>query len=220
MIIEDSDILRENMAMGLRKAGYVVETAADGEDGLWRAEARNHDVLILDLGLPKLDGMDVLQRLRAAGDTAPVLILTARDGVDDRVAGLQAGADDYLVKPFDFAELMARIEALLRRSYGASVNVVKVGDLEVDTSARQARLGGVMLTLARREYALLEVLVLNAGAVVSRADIEARIYDEHVEPNSNVVDAAMSILRKKLDQPGVPSRIETRRGEGYRLCKP
>lgn len=220
LIIEDSDVLRDSMADGLRRTGYVVETAADGEDGLWRAEARAHDVLILDLGLPKLDGMTLLQRLRATGDTAPVLVLTARDGIDDRVAGLQAGADDYLVKPFAFAELTARIAALLRRSYGASVNTITIGNLEIDTAARSARLDGQPLALARREYALLEVLALNAGAVVSRSEIESRIYDEHVEPNSNVVDAAVSILRKKLDPRGAKSRIETRRGEGYRLCKP
>jgi DNA-binding response OmpR family regulator len=205
------------MAIGLRKQGHVVDVSADGEDGLWRAEAGGHDLLVLDLGLPKMNGMVVLDKLRQSGTTVPVLILTARDGVDARVAGLRAGADDYLVKPFAFQELVARIEALLRRSYGAATNVLSVDDLQIDTTAREVTLEGAVINLARREYALLEILMRNAGAVVSRTDIEARIYDDYVEPNSNVVDAAISILRKAIDKTGTQSRIETRRSEGYRL---
>lgn len=217
LIIEDSDILRTNLAIGLRKKGYVVDESADGEDGLWRAESGGHDLVVLDLGLPKTNGMMVLDKLRQNGCTIPVLILTARDSVDARVAGLGAGADDYLVKPFAFEELVARIEALLRRSHGAATNVISVDDLRLDTAARQVTLDGTPVGLARREFALLEILMRNAGAVVSRTDIEARIYDDYVEPNSNVVDAAISILRKAIDRRGAPSRIETRRGEGYRL---
>lgn len=217
LIVEDSEILRTNIAMGLRKLGHVVDEAADGEDGLWRAEAGDHDVLVLDLGLPKMDGMVVLDKLRHQGNIAPVLILTARDGVDDRVAGLRTGADDYLIKPFAFEELVARVEALMRRSHGDASNILRVDDLELDTNARSVMLNGVTINLARREYALLEILARSAGTVVSRTDIEARIYDDYVEPNSNVVDAAISILRKALNEPGTPSRIETRRGEGYRL---
>lgn len=217
LIIEDSDILRTNIAIGLRKQGYVVDESADGEDGLWQAEAGGHDMVVLDLGLPKIDGMLVLDRLRQNGCTVPVLILTARDSIDARVAGLGAGADDYLVKPFAFEELVARIEALLRRSHGAATNILSVDTLLLDTAARKVTLDGAPVRLARREYALLEILMRNAGAVVSRTDIESRIYDDYVEPNSNVVDAAISILRKAIDKSGAPSRIETRRGEGYRL---
>ena len=205
------------MAIGLRKQGHVVDESADGEDGLWRAEAGNHDLAVLDLGLPKMNGMVVLGRLRQNGITAPVLILTARHGVDARVAGLRAGADDYLVKPFAFQELVARIEALLRRSHGAATNVLCVDDLQLDTVTHEVRLDGALIKLARREYALLEILMRNAGAIVSRTVIEARIYDDSVEPNSNVVDAAISILRKAIDKSGTQSRIETRRREGYRL---
>lgn len=217
LIIEDSDILRENIAMGLRKSGHVVDEACDGEDGLWRAEGDAHDVLVLDLGLPKMDGMTLLESLRKTGNTAPVLILTARDAVDDRIAGLRAGADDYLVKPFAFDELVARIDALARRSHGAASNILRVDGLELDLAARTVDLNGTALTLARREYALLEILARNAGGVVTRTQIEARIYEDHIEPMSNVVDAAVSILRKAVDTPGAPSRIETRRGQGYRL---
>ncbi len=217
LIIEDSEILRTNMAIGLRKQGHVVTEAADGEDGLWRAEAGDHDLLVLDLGLPKINGMVVLDKLRQGDMTTPVLILTARDGVDARVAGLRAGADDYLVKPFAFQELLARIEALMRRSHGSATNVLRTDDLELDTAAREVTLDGTAIKLARREYALLEILMRNAGAVVSRTDIETRIYDDSVEPNSNVVDAAVSILRRAIDKTGRPSRIDTKRGEGYRL---
>jgi DNA-binding response OmpR family regulator len=217
LIVEDSDILRKNIAIGLRKSGHVVDEAPDGEDGLWRADEGVHDVMVLDLGLPKMDGMTVLENLRKTGNMAPVLILTARDAVDDKIAGLRAGADDYLVKPFAFDELIARIDALARRSHGAASDILRVDGLEMDLAARTVDLNGATLTLARREYALLEILARNAGGVVTRAQIEARIYDEHVEPMSNVVDASISILRKIVDTPGAPSRIETRRGEGYRL---
>lgn len=220
LIIEDSIILRENIAMGLRKLGHVVDESADGEDGLWRAEAGAHDILVLDLGLPKIDGMDVLGQLRASGNLAPVLILTARDSKENLVSGLRAGADDYLVKPFSFDELIARIEVLARRSGGIATNCLRLGDLDIDLAGRTASLAGHDLSLARREYALLEILARNAGAVVSRTDIEARIYDDRVEPASNVVDASVSILRKALDKAGELSRIETRRGQGYMLRKP
>jgi two-component system response regulator PhoP len=164
-----------------------------------------------------MGGLAVLEKLRADENTTPVLNLTARDAVDDRVAGLRAGADDYLVKPFAFDELVARIEALMRRSHGGASNALRIDDLEIDVKACSVKLGGAPIALARREYALLEILARNAGAIVSRADIEARIYDDYVEPNSNVVDAAVSILRQALDKPTEPSRIETKRGEGYRL---
>lgn len=220
LVVEDSDILRDSLALGLRHAGYLVDTSKDGEDGSWRTEESAYDVVILDLGLPKIDGMQVLTRMRAAGNVTPVLVLTARDSVDDRVKGLRAGADDYLVKPFAFDELQARLESLTRRANGAGSNRLGVNGLTLNLETRTVDINDVPVTLSRREFALLELLALKVGKVVSRSDIEAKIYDEHVAPNSNVVDAAMSILRKAIDQPGAPSRIETVRGQGYRLRQP
>ena len=217
LVVEDSDILRDSLCRGLCASGHVVETARDGEIGLWHAEEAAYDVLLLDIGLPKLDGLELLTRLRAGGVRTPVLLLTARDGVDERVRGLRAGADDYVVKPFAFEEVLARIEALARRASGHAANEIVAGDLALDLAARTVRIAGVPVALPRREYALLELLALRIGVVVARAEIERRIYDERVEPNSNVIDAAVSLLRKAIDPEGGPSRIETRRGQGYRL---
>lgn len=217
LIIEDSDLLRDSLARGLRGAGYVVATSADGEDGLWRTEGETYDVIILDLGLPKVGGMDILASMRRDGNATPVLILTARDTVDDRVRGLRSGADDYLIKPFAFDELQARLESLTRRANGQPDNRLHIGGLIIDLAQREVLADGQPIPLSRREYALLELLALKAGSVVGRAEIEARIYDEHVEPMSNVVDSAISILRKAIDPQTGPSRIETRRGQGYRL---
>lgn len=220
LVIEDSDILRNSIALGLREAGYLVDTSPDGEDGLWRAGEDAHDAIVLDLGLPKLDGMQVLERMRAAGNQTPVLVLTARDTIDNRVTGLRAGADDYLVKPFAFDELQARLESLTRRSNGVASNSLNIDGLTINLAARTVHIADRAITLSRREYALLELLALKAGHVVTRSNIEAKIYDEHVEPNSNVVDAAISILRKAIDAPGNTSRIATVRGQGYRLRQP
>ena len=209
--------MRETLALGLRDVGYVVDVSADGEEGLWRADAAIYDVVILDLGLPKLDGMSVLAQLRQAGNVTPVLVLSARDALDDRVNGLRAGADDYITKPFAFEELEARLEALTRRAHGAGGNILRVGEMMINLAEKSVKIDGTPVILNRREYALLELLTLNVGTVVSRSEIEAKIYDDYVEPSSNVVDAAMSILRKAIDRPGCASRIETRRGHGYRL---
>jgi DNA-binding response OmpR family regulator len=217
LIVEDSDILRNNLARGLGRAGHVVDTSADGLDGKWRAETGHYDVIILDLNLPGLDGMDLLTEMRETGGKVPVLILTARDALDQRVTGLRGGADDYLVKPFDFEELLARVEVLARRTGGAAENVLTFGALKIDLAARTAAIGEKPVPLARREFALLEVLALNPDRIVSRSEIEARIYDDYVEPLSNVLDSAVSILRRAIDTPGEPSRIQTRRGQGYRL---
>ncbi len=217
LVIEDSIILRESLSLGLRQAGYLVDASPDGEDGFWRTEEDVYDAIVLDLGLPKLDGMHILARMRDAGNQTPVLVLTARDSIDDRVTGLRAGADDYLVKPFAFDELQARLEALTRRSNGVASNIVQIDGLAINLSARHVQIDDRPVHLSRREYALLELLALKAGTVVGRSDIEANIYDEHVEPSSNVIDAAVSILRKAIDKPGHASRIETVRGQGYRL---
>jgi DNA-binding response OmpR family regulator len=218
LVVEDSKRLQMALGAGLRKAGYAVDIAGDGEEGLWHAESNDYDTIVLDLMLPKIDGLAVLDRLRAAGIDTHVLILTAKDTVEDRVRGLQKGADDYLVKPFAFDELLARIQALGRRRYRSKNPRIAVGDLLVDTARRTALRAGEPVALAPREYALLEYLALNRGKVVSRAKIEAHIYDDRAEPMSNVVDAAVCALRRKIDTPGQPSRIVTRRGMGYMLA--
>lgn len=220
LLVEDSIRLQEAIGTGLREFGYALDIAGDGENGLWYAESNHYDVIVLDLMLPKLDGLTVLKRLRGGGNATHILILTARDKVEDRVRGLQLGADDYLIKPFDFLELMARIQALARRAYGAKNPQITLADLAVDTVTRTVSRDGVPVTLSPREYALLEFLVLRHGQVVSRSEIEQHIYDERAEPSSNVVDSAICILRRKIDRPGYPSLIQTRRGMGYILEEP
>lgn len=192
-----------------------MDVATSGTEGLWYAQSNDYDVMILDLMLPGLDGLSLLRKLRGEGKETHVLVLTAKDTVEDRVVGLRAGADDYLIKPFAFDELLARVEALVRRRHGVKNPRLRLGDLEMDTAARTVIREGAPIELSPREYALLEYLVLHKGEVVSRSDIEAHIYDDRAEPMSNVVDAAVYALRRKLDKPGAPSMIQTRRGMGY-----
>lgn len=213
LFVEDSESLRRSVRRALRHAGFAVDVAADGEEGLAAAECHDYDALVLDVMLPKLDGLAVLRRLRAAGRTTHVLLLTARDTVQDRVEGLRQGADDYLVKPFALAELLARVEALCRRAYGAKSGALRIGALEFDLSARRLHRDGSEVELTAREWRLLEFLALRRGEVVPRAEIEAHIYDELVEPMSNVVDAAVYGLRRKIGA----QFIRTRRGLGYVL---
>ena len=220
LLVEDYPPLRRSIAKGLREAGYAVDATGDGEEGLWYASSGEHDVIVLDLMLPKVDGLTILRRLREKGSPAHVLILTAKDTVDDRVRGLELGADDYLVKPFAFDELLARVRALVRRKYEAKSPVIAVGDLEMDTRARAVRRGGRAIGLTAREYALLEFLALRAGQVVTRTDIWEHVYDFAAEPNSNVIDVYVARLRKKLELDGRPPLIHTRRGIGYVLGGP
>ena len=217
LVVEDYDVLRESITQGLQEAGYAVDAAADGEDGLWHAESNDYDVVVLDLMLPKLDGLTLLKRLRARGNRAHVLVLTARDTPADRVRGLDSGADDYLVKPFVFAELLSRVRALVRRRYDAKSPVLRVGDMEIDTTTRAVRRGGRTVELSAREYALLELLALRAGQVVTRTDIWEHLYDASAETSSNVVDVFIGHLRRKVERPGLPPLIHTRRGLGYVL---
>ena len=217
LIVEDYAVLRESLARGLRDTGYAVDAAADGGDGLFLAQQQPYDVVILDLMLPGLGGLDVLRRLRAAGDTTPVLVLTAKDALPDRVAGLDAGADDYLVKPFAFDELAARVRALVRRRYERRDPVIRIGDLEIDTRARSARRGGEVIALSAREYALLEYLAHRTGHVVTRGELWDHVYDFAAEPGSNVVDVFISHLRRKIDGGRDKKLIHTRRGQGYLL---
>lgn len=217
LIIEDDRPLREALRQGLEEAGFAVDSSPDGEEGLWYARSNEYDAIVLDLMLPRIDGLTILGRLRREGSAVPILILTARDTVADRVKGLDLGADDYLVKPFAFAELLARVRALVRRGYNNKDPVIRVGDLEIDTAGRTVRRSDQAVDLSAREYALLEFLAARAGQVVSRTAIWEHIYDFHSDPESNVVDVYIGHLRKKIEQPGRPKLIHTRRGQGYLL---
>ncbi|MGN6626127.1 MAG: response regulator transcription factor [Tepidisphaeraceae bacterium] len=215
LLVEDSERLQRSVERGLRGSGYAVDVAGDGTHGLWLAETNVYDVVVLDLMLPNLDGLSVLRRLRESGRDVHVLILTAKDTVEDRVKGLRHGADDYLIKPFSLDELLARVEALVRRQHGQKNPRIKVGDLVLDTAARVAFLGNRPIELTTREFGLLELLVFRQGQVLTRTEIESKLYDDRAELMSNVVDTVVYALRKKLDRPGLPSMIQTRRGMGY-----
>lgn len=213
LIIEDYPLLLKSLAQGVREDGWVVDTAEDGEEGLWMACENPYDVVVLDLMLPKKDGFEVLQSLRGGGHTVPVIILTARDALEDRVKGLDMGADDYLAKPFYLNELLARLHALVRRAYRQPNPDLVLGPLELRTSAREVFFHGENIDLTAREYALLEYLARRHGEVVSRADIWEHVYEQQDDGGSNVVDVYISYLRKKIS----PGLILTRRGHGYQL---
>ncbi len=215
LLVEDYPPLMKSVARGLREAGFAADVTGEGEEALWYALGNPYDVIVLDLMLPGLDGLSLLHRLRAAGRQTHVLIITAKDAVADRVAGLNAGADDYLVKPFEFEELLARVQALLRRSYIRKSPVLAVGPLRIDTAAHRVWRQEKELQFTAREYALLEYLAMRAGELVSRTDIWEHVYDFNSEATSNVVDVYITHLRKKIDSPGQPSFIETVRGRGY-----
>ncbi|MGH7944611.1 MAG: response regulator transcription factor [Opitutaceae bacterium] len=217
LVVEDSLRLQRTLATALRKTGYAVDVAADGEEGLWLAVAHPYAVIVLDIMLPQRDGLSLLAELRRRGRTTHVLLLTARDTVADRVQGLRTGADDYLIKPFALEELLARVEALCRRAGGTAQNQLQIADLELDTAARSVRRAGQPVQLTAREYALLEYLARRRGHVVTRTEIESQIYDGHVEPMSNVVDSAVCVLRRKLGAVHDAPLIHTRRGLGYIL---
>ena len=217
LVVEDSPRLQRSLETALRRTGYAVDVASDGEEGLWQATSNDYDVIVLDLMLPKRDGLSVLAELRKKGSHVHVLLLTARDTVDDRVTGLRTGADDYLVKPFALEELLARVEALCRRAYGSKDSRIAVGDLEVDTQGRTVSRAGAPIELTAREYLLLEYLARRRGQVVSRSEIESHIYDGQVDPMSNVVDSAVCSIRRKLGKEGDEALIHTRRGLGYVL---
>ncbi len=218
LIVEDHDALRAAVLVALREGGFAVDASADGEEGLWYATSFAYDVIILDIMLPKLDGLTMLRRLRTQGSQVAVLLLTARDAVEDRVAGLDAGADDYLAKPFAMSELLARVRALARRGAGRREPVLRCGRLSVDTAARTAAVDGTAMVLTTREFALLEVLALRAGEVVPRTDLWERCYDAQAEPGSNVIDVYVGYLRRKLERAGLGEAIRTVRGAGYILA--
>ncbi len=217
LIVEDYLPVRKAVAKGLSEAAFAVDAADNGQDGLWYAQHNEYDVIILDLMLPKLDGLSLMQRLRTDGCAAGILLLTARDSVTDRVAGLNGGADDYLTKPFAFEELLARVQVLVRRRYRQSQPNLNVGSLEINTVTKQVSRGGKAIELTRREYSLLHYLAMRQGETISRSEIWQSLYEFNSDAHSNVVDVYIRYLRKKLERPEWSPLIHTRRGFGYCL---
>lgn len=217
LVIEDEAALREPLVERLKAEGYAVDAGGDGEEGLYLGSEYPIDAGIVDLGLPGLGGMEVIRRLRAAGRTFPILILTARGRWQDKVEGLEAGADDYLVKPFEMEELLARLKALMRRAAGWSRSLLRCDPLELDTASHEVRVGARPVTLTAFEYRVLEYLMLHAGRVVSKTELTEHLYDEDFDRDSNVIEVFMRRLRRKLDPDDTLHPIETQRGRGYRL---
>ena len=222
LIIEDDEVVSKFIAKGLRQHGYLVDVARDGRDGLFHALEQAYDVMVVDRMLPGLDGLAVLKTVRSAGNTTPILILSALAEVDNRVEGLRAGGDDYLTKPFAFSELIARLEALQRRPRGgvAADTLYRAGDLELDPRRRTVTRAGDPIRLLPREFALLEYLMRHRGQVVTRTMLLENVWDYHFDPQTNVVDVHVSRLRAKVDRPFSDPLIETVRGVGYRLRDP
>ncbi len=218
LLVEDEARVAGFIAKGLREQCYAVDVARDGEQALYHAAVNDYDLVVLDVMLPVRDGYSVCRELRASGFRAPILMLTARDGVDDRVAGLDSGADDYLVKPFDFRELLARLRALARRTGVLRPRIARVADLTLDTGSHSVTRGGRAVSLTAKEYALLEFLVLNEGRVVGREQIAQHVWDETFDPLSNIIDVYVKRLRNKLDTGYSRRLIHTRRGEGYLMA--
>ncbi|GGH00079.1 MAG TPA: DNA-binding response regulator [Oceanicaulis sp.] len=218
LIMEDDKQVAAFMCRGLREAGHVCDAAHDGEDGLEMARGGQYDVLVVDRMMPRRDGLSVIETLRAEGMATPILILSALGEVDDRVDGLKSGADDYLVKPYAFAELLARVEVLARRRDPGSVQTqLSVGDLEMDLLARTVKRGGEDVLLQPREFRLLEFLMRHAGQVVTRTMLLEKVWDYHFDPQTNVIDVHISRLRSKIDKPFGSTMLHTVRGAGYRL---
>jgi len=217
LLVEDHKPLVRALRQGLEEEGFAVDVALDGEEGDFKARSANYDVIILDLMLPKIDGLTLLQQWRREGVDAHVLVLTAKGSIEDKVHGLDLGADDYLTKPFELEELLARLRALIRRGHQVKDPVLRVFDLEIDTAARRVKRGGQVIHLTPKEYALLEFLAFHRGKVATRTMIWEHLYDEQDENTSNVVDVYIRYLRNKIDKGFEPALIQTRWGEGYLL---
>ena len=217
LLVEDDPGVQRFVVKGLREQSYAVDVAASGKDALYQADINPYDLIILDVMIPGIDGFQVCRALRKGGSRIPILMLTARDAVEDRIAGLDHGADDYLTKPFEFRELLARLRALLRRPSDLRPAKLAVADLIVDTASQSAKRAGQPITLTQKEYALLEFLARNGGRVVGRAEIAEHVWDETFDPFSNLIEVYINRLRRKLDLPNRPSLLHTRRGAGYML---
>jgi two-component system OmpR family response regulator len=217
LLVEDEPRMAALLKRGLEDERYAVDISGNGPEGLWLGSEYDYDAIVLDVMLPGLDGFEVCRQLRAMGRWAPILLLTARDAVEDRIRGLDAGADDYLAKPFAFGELLARLRALLRRGARERPAVLAVGDLRLDPATRAVTRAGEAIDLTAKEYALLELLMRHAGEVLSRTRILEHVWDFAYDPASNVVDQYVAYLRRKLDKPYGREDIETVRGAGYRL---
>lgn len=218
LLVEDEPDAARMVAKGLREQTYAVDIACDGEAACYQASIADYDAIVLDVLLPAKDGFDVCREVRREGTSVPILMLTARDAVEDRIAGLDSGADDYLTKPFEFGELLARLRALIRRGARPILpERMRVAGLELDTRTHRVLKRGVEVPLTAREYALLEYLARRGGEVVGRAEISEHVWDESYEPFSNVIEVYVRRLRRKLDDPGAESVIRTRRGEGYQI---
>ena len=218
LLVEDDARIARFVAKGLREQSYAVDVAASGEDALYRAAINSYDLVILDVMIPAPDGFAVCKELRKSGRQMPILMLTAKDAVEDRVKGLDHGADDYLTKPFEFKELLARLRALMRRTASLQPAKIVVADLVVDTAGQSASRRGIAISLTSKEYALLEFLARNSGRVVGRAEIAEHVWDEEFDPFSNLIEVYVNRLRRKIDSGPVKPLLHTRRGSGYILA--
>ena len=217
LLAEDERKVAEHVRAGLVAEGYAVDVAHDGDEALWLAESSQYDAMLLDIGLPHKDGITVVRLLRRKGVTSPVMFLTARDDIEDKVRGLDAGGDDYLTKPFSIVELLARLRALLRRQRPQANNIVRVADLELDLLSHEARRAGEQIELTRREFALLEFLINASPKPVSKTAIVEHVWDQHFDSETNVVNVYIKMLRQKIDKPGLAPLIHTVRGVGFML---
>jgi DNA-binding response OmpR family regulator len=220
LLVEDDTRIARFVARGLQECSYAVDIVANGDDALYQVEINDYDLVVLDVMIPGKDGFATCRAIRTLGKRMPILMLTARDAVEDRITGLDSGADDYLTKPFEFGELLARLRALLRRPRDLRPAQIRVGDLELDTAAQTAKRGGRAISLTSKEYALLEFLARNADRVVGRAEIAEHVWDESFDPFSNLIEVYVNRLRRKLGEEGESSLLQTRRGSGYILSAP
>ncbi len=217
LVIEDDATLRETLTNQLGDAGFAIEQAADGKEGLYYALEYPIDLAIIDIGLPEMSGLDIIREVRKQGKSYPILILTARDRWEDKVDGLDAGADDYVVKPFQFEEVIARVNALVRRSGGWASSIMTAGPVSLDLSRQEVKVNDAVIELTSYEYKIIEYLIIRAGQVISKTELTERLYDQDFERDSNVIEVFVGRLRKKLDPDNTIQPIETLRGRGYRF---